>query len=807
MSPNMKVSLVLFLMLCINFSNIAAQKNKGTIEGNVRNTTESQFSNVSVSLEGTHYGVFSDHNGYFKLSNIPEGEYTVVANFLGYKSDKKNVTVKANETITLEFELVEKSYTMPQIQVLGARDGIFDRVPGSVEFIDAKVIEYTAPVNGNEVFRRMLGVHVVEEEGAGLRTNIGIRGLDPDKSRSVLILEDGVPVALAPYGEPEMYYTPAMDRMAGVEVVKGSGSILFGPQTIGGVINYITADPPEESSGRASFRFGQGGYYTGMFGYGTTMGNTGIQVNYLRKSANQLANVMYRINDVSLKIKSKLSEKSTLGLKVGFYDEGSNSTYIGITQAMYDNGGDDFSFLAPDDLLEIRRYSLSTTFEHQFNSKLKLKTTGFGYTTKRDWRRQEFSYNPNSLTNPTGVVWGDTSVAGGAIYMDDRTGNRNRSFEVVGIEPRLAANYNMGKVENELETGMRFMYERAFEKRIDGTKKDASSGTLREDEIRTGYATSAFVQNRFKISNKFSVTAGVRTELFNYERDIIRGRFNIDGTNVLRDTSIVSNSQVFAVIPGVGFNYRVARTVGIFGGIHRGFAPPRVKDAISNSGEAMELDGEYSWNYELGVRSTLMEGLRFELTGFFMDFSNQIIPVSESAGGQGSGFVNGGRTRHGGIETGVSMDAGRLFGSKYVYQIDANLTYVHAVYNEDRFVGPDQINIKGNRTPYAPNVRFFASALFEAPFGLGLQLSGLYVGDQYTDPLNTVAPSADGRIGHLPSYFIMDGTVRYKIPKVNLTANLSMKNILNARYISTRRPQGIRVGMPRFVSAGLDFTF
>jgi len=86
------------------------------------------------------------------------------------------------------------------------------------------------------------GLHAVDEEGIGLRLNLGVRGLNPDRSRNILMLEDGVPISLAPYGEPEMYYTPSIDRMARLEVLKGSGSILFGPQTIGGVINYITPD-------------------------------------------------------------------------------------------------------------------------------------------------------------------------------------------------------------------------------------------------------------------------------------------------------------------------------------------------------------------------------------------------------------------------------------------------------------------------------------------------------------------------------------------------------------------------------------
>ena len=87
----------------------------------------------------------------------------------------------------------------------------------------------------------------------------------------------------------------------------------------------------------------------------------------------------------------------------------------------------------------------------------------------------------------------------------------------------------------------------------------------------------------------------------------------------------------------------------IFGGIHRGFAPPRVKDAISNNGEVYNLDPELSWNSELGFRSQFDEILKLEVTGFYMDFSNQIIPISESSGGSGSGVINGGSTVHTGI--------------------------------------------------------------------------------------------------------------------------------------------------------------
>ena len=102
---------------------------------------------------------------------------------------------------------------MPQIIIIGKRDGLISKTPGSATILNSRDIKQFAPLTSNELLRKVTGVNVVDEEGAGLRLNISIRGLDPDRSRNVLMLEDGVPIALGPYGEPEMYFTPSIDKM------------------------------------------------------------------------------------------------------------------------------------------------------------------------------------------------------------------------------------------------------------------------------------------------------------------------------------------------------------------------------------------------------------------------------------------------------------------------------------------------------------------------------------------------------------------------------------------------------------------
>ena len=797
--------LFLFLFLAFAKLSMAADPDAGgNIKGTIKTGDKLPVIYANILLEGLNKTTFTNDLGEFSFNNVPSGEYVIKVSSVGFVSIRQNIEVESGKVINLDFTFEEDVTAMPQITILSSKDRLFTKTPGSVGYINNSELRLLNPISGNEALRRVSGLHVVDEEGAGMRVNVGIRGLDPDRSRSVLMLEDGVPVSLNPYGEPEMYYSPAIDRMAGVEVLKGSGQILYGPQTIGGVINYITADPPAEEEFGARITGGQSGYFSGLFSYGNTVGKSGVQVNFLRKQADNLGPTEFRINDFSSKFKFNFNEKSTLGVKIGVYQERSNSTYIGLTQPMFEAGDQDYVRIAPNDELAVNRYSVSFHHDYKLSDNSTLKSLAFAYTTTRNWSRQDFSSDPNA-SRQTGIVWGDREIPGGALFMRDGTGNRNRQFEVAGFEQKIISRYSIGNLSNELTAGYRYMHEKAFEQRVNGTKADAKSGALVLDEIRTGNAISLFAQNKFIISDKFSVNAGLRGEIFNYERDIMRNTFS----GVVKDTSIIAGNDVAQLIPGIGFTYQASEQLAVFGGAHRGFAPPRVKDAITADGSVIELDAELSWNYELGFRSTLIPGTFLELTGFYMDFSNQIIPVAESAGGTGAGLVNAGRTLHAGVETALSVDISNLLNTSHTFTYDINASFVATEYSEDRFksVGGEQVNIKGNRLPYAPSFIFSSGFTWQAPAGYGLRFTGTYVGQQFTDEINSVIPSTNGRTGELPSYFLLDATAQYKIPTSQATIQVSAKNLLDERYISTRRPQGIRVGLPRFITAGIDIRF
>jgi Fe(3+) dicitrate transport protein len=812
------------VFLIVPASSLASDTSGTGIKGRVLSSGEG-VPFVTVFADRTSLGTSTDEEGNYILLGLPAGSYAIRVQGVGYRNIEKKIVLEEGIFMEVDFILEQDAFLMEQVTVSGSRVGLLRYLPGSAASITRAELKTSNLLNGNEILRTVTGIHVVEEEGAGLRTNIGVRGLDPDKSRNVLILEDGIPVALGPYGEPEMYYTPAIDRMSGVEILKGSGSILFGPQTIGGVINYITADPPAESSGFVRINGGERGLFSGQMGYGNTFGNTGYQFNYLRRQAENLGPTQFASNDLNAKFRLKTSARSEVMVKLGVYDENSNSTYIGMTQLMYNSGGTDYIRLAPDDRLEIKRHSLGVNHVFRATDDFQLSTTAYAYNTVRNWKRQDFTSDPNA-SNLTGVVWGDSSIPGGAIYMVNSTGNRNRQFEVAGIESRMNVRYSLMGRESLLNAGTRLHYERAFEQRVNGSTADAVSGALRDDEIRTGNAMSFWTQNKLLLNRKLSFTAGVRSEFVDYERNILR--------KAAQDVNIINNTRVREIIPGMGLNYNFSDRAGIFTGIHRGFAPPRIKDAITNNGEDLLLEAEKSWNFEIGTRAELLRFTGVELTFFNMDFSNQVIPVSESSGGMGTGYINGGRTRHRGIEAELNLDIAGMISMPGRLSVGLNGTFLESVFAGDRFVIEripvgginDTVlrNIKGNHTPYAPTVIASGYIHYESARGFGMRAGGHFTGSQYTDVLNTecitdwqtparlnpeytfVQANASGRIGKLPSYFVVNTSAWYNLGAA-LTLNVSVKNMFNERYITSRRPQGIRVGLPRMFSGGLTYNF
>ncbi len=794
--------------VCVTTPPVSAQ---GNLSGRVVDAaTGRPLPAAEVTLVPTGHATLTGPDGTFAFDHIPRIARALRVVRVGYATLERELSREFADPV--ELALAEKTTELAGIRVVGEGGGAAAlRFAGAVNLVTASELRATRPLSGNEALKLVPGVHVQEEEGMGFRANIGIRGLDPDRSRTLLVLEDGVPVALAPYGEPEMYYTPPIDRMERVELVKGSGSILFGPQTVGGVLNYVTADPPVQPSGRMELIGGSGSFGMGKLSYGGTWDGTGFIIGALRRQASDLRGLRFEQTDVTGKFSLELGPADAVGVKLGVYDESSNSTYVGLTDSLF--RADPTLYPGQDDELRIRRYSASLAHERNFRPGRALRTVAYAYQTSRNWSRQDYSYSPS----------------GNAIEFRNSTGNRDRSFEVAGLEPRLRLEHDWG----EFEGGVRAHYELANDRHVNGSTATARTGVVRDDETRTGYALAAFGQQRFDLTDRWRVTPGLRFEYFSYSRHIVRtrvrrevvdGEGNVTGTTrVIEDVDLRSRDDLVAVIPGIGVSWLASGGVTLFAGAHRGFSPPRIKDALVYSDPVMppdqqpgdpvslELDAEKSWNLELGGRTRPLPGVSLDAALFYLDFSNQIVEPSLSAGTVSEArLANQGATRHRGFEAALGVDWGMLARSGASFRTDLRYTYADAEFSRDRFVrnaAGDTVNVEGNRLPYAPRHTVALGATLTLPDELTIKVDGSRVGEQYADNFETREGMPNGRNGVIPAYTVVNASGTYRIPHTRFTAIASVKNLLDSTYMASRRPEGIKPGVPRLVQVGVEWEF
>ncbi len=705
------------------------------------------------------------------------------------QASPKETTSEAAPTNTEAAPTEKPQNEVIEVRVFGKNDDALQKVPGSGTLVGAKEIRRALPNDAGEVLRRVPGLHVRPEEGMGMRLNLGMRGLDPTRSRQVLILEDGMPVAINPYGEPDLYYSVPVERIRAVEVVKGSGSILFGPQTIGGVVNFVTTPPPDKPEWTLETQYGQRNYLKlfGMYGGSVADGAARYVVQLSRKQGDGIRGFEFGATDFLGKIAIATSDKGEATVKVAVYDEFSRSTYVGLTQSMF--AVDAYRpTIAPHDAFYIRRYDASVTHEYRFNESTRLRTFVYGYITDRSWRRQNYDREELPGMGYERIV-GDRSTPGGAIYFRDTSTTRDRKYEVMGVEPRLEHRFFTGPARHTLTLGARVHAETAERLQFLDEFATSNAGDLQNEEFHRTYALSAYAQDRIAFRDDLLVTPGVRVETM----DSLRHTRRTDRGGPPRDVWIRGESSNVAFMPGIGI-VGGSPKLNAFGGVYVGYAPPRVTAAITPGGADAGLDAEQSINYELGVRLSKPKWLRAELTGFIMSFRNQIVTGS-LASGQQSELVNGGRTLHAGAESSVTLGIGQALKLPITLDLGVRYTFSRATYRGGPF--------DGNYLPYAPQHTASVSLNAEHKIGLGGEIAWSHVSDQFADENNIVAVDPTGRLGLIPAYDIVDFNMRYTHAKTGIGALLTVKNALDQIFVATRLPDGIHTGGFRQVNVGL----
>jgi Fe(3+) dicitrate transport protein len=256
--------------------------------------------------------------------------------------------------------------------------------------------------------------------------------------------------------------------------------------------------------------------------------------------------------------------------------------------------------------------------------------------------------------------------------------------------------------------------------------------------------------------------------------------------------STVVSTAVDAVIPGVGVSYAAPRGVTLFGGVHRGFAPP-------GPGAAAGTDVEHSVNYELGTR--VRRGrLSAEAVGFFHDYGNLLGRDSLATGGSGDGeLFNGGDAQSYGVELSAEYDLAGRMTLPVRLPVRATYSLTRAEFRngfQSRFAPWGTVAV-GDELPYVPRHQVYLSGDVEAD-----EWRARFEAFQVSRMRTRAGQGAFVPTESTDGYIVLNLSGEYEVtPGARLF--VSIQNLANSVHVVARHPAGARPGLPRLIQAGL----
>jgi Fe(3+) dicitrate transport protein len=726
-----------------------------------------------------------------------------------------------------------------------------EAVPGSFNVVDQKQLEERRPVSIKEALSTTPGVNIVGEDSMGLNLNIGIRGMNPRRSARTLLMEDGVPIYFAPYGDPSAHYSTPLDRVDRIEVVKGSGQILYGPQTMGGMINFVTKPVPRNGfTGRVTGMVGSDDYRSAYLNAGTGNERGGIMIDALRKTGDGIRDHhKFDIEEYTLKGEVDLTENHTLTAKASTFREGSNmsETGLGLTEWNLDKNQ---AVTGMNDQFNQKREAFSLKHAWKVNDQAKLTTQAYYQDVFRASFRQVHNTFEDGLngygqmrgrSNTCGGTSGRTSTArllSGEFNADNCGGrHRPRSMTFYGIEPRLDLQHNMFGIQSDLVVGMRLHWEDIKREQwaVDGngsSRTDFSLGfarsgapgtELREKLNHQVQAQSYYAQNTFYVKD-WSFTPGLRVERYKIKKQTYAADAAAVGADGSWDEDIggvgpglkYSISQT-KVLPGFGVAWNGIKNTTVFAGVHRGFSPARPDRDLSVRVTGENADGndiglinrnntkaEVSTNYELGARSYYFKGINVESTLFHTAIDQMVVSSADGI------FTNAGKANMTGIELGGRADFGTIYDTPHnVYLTGSWTNLFNAEFKTSGFVNRDWDENRGpfnsgDRLPYAPRNMGSLNVGYSHPIGVNFQVGADYISKQMPTP-NDFAAST-GHSGIIPSYTLVNASASYKPVGYKTTFFVSGHNLNDKEYLASR-VDGMQLGRGRMIFGGITYDF
>ena len=630
--------------------------------------------------------------------------------------------------------------------------------------------------NMRQVMAKVPGIHVWESDPSGIQIGIAARGLSPNRSWEFNIRQNGYDIAADPYGYPEAYYNPQLQAVQRIEVVRGQGSLQYGPQ-FGGMVNYLLRNGSDINK-PFEFETNQTVGSNALFNSYNAIGGKTNKIHYYaffdhRNGDGWRNNSQYFTNAGFGTITYYLNPKFSLTAEI-MHSHIRSQQPGGLTDTQIDQDAQQ-SFRSRN-WFDITWTTPALIANYKISDKARWNTKLFATIGDR---------NSVGFLQPITVK---DSINAATMQYNNRTVAMDR-YRNFGLESRVLSDYNLGPTDNTFSAGIRLYtgttYREADGKGTTGSDYDVNiSGTFPRD-IEFGSRNGAvFVENIFRITDKFLVVPGVRYEWLEGTSSGRNG-YTSGGAEILLQN--VTRSRSF-LLGGLGAEFHITKNTEFYANYSQAYRPiqfanlqaPPTTDVIDP-----DLKDSRGFNADLGYRGKVRDYLQFDISGYYLQYNDRIGTVTVAGTPSYRLVTNVGNSTSKGFEGYVEFNPVRAFSSNK----DADLIifgsygYTHARYSSDH----KDAATKGKKVENAPEniLRTGISAGYKKLL-VTAQVS--YVGETFSDANNTLAPSSNAQNGLIPSYVVTDLTATYKFPKyINIKAGIN--NLLDERYF-TRRAGG-----------------
>ena len=624
-----------------------------------------------------------------------------------------------------------------------------------------------------QVLAKVPGIHIWESDPSGIQIGIAARGLSPNRSWEFNVRQNGYDIAADPFGYPEAYYNPQLQAVQRIEIVRGQGSLQYGPQ-FGGMVNYILRNGSGINK-PFEFETQQTVGSNALFNSYNAIGGKTEKFHYYtffdhRNGDGWRNNSRYFTNAGFGTFTYHFTPKFSLSAEV-MHSHIRSQQPGGLTDIQIQQDAQQ-SFRSRN-WFDITWTTPALIANYQFNENTRWNTKLFATIGDRNSVGYLQSITIKDSINPA------TGEYNNRVLNIDQYRN-------YGLESRIITDYHLGRMSNTLSGGIRLYtgttHRRADGKGTTGTDYDMTViGNYPRDVEFVSNNMAAFVENIFRISEKFIIIPGIRYEWLEGEASGRNGYTSTGAEIILQN---IKRSRSF-LLAGVGTEFHVTKTTELYGNITQAYRPiqfanlqaPPTTDVVDP-----DLEDAKGYNFDLGYRGKLKDFFQFDVSGYYLQYNNRIGTITVTGTPSYRLITNVGSSTSKGIESYIEFNPVRAFtdNKKADLIIFGSYAYTHARYSGDH----KDANTKGKKVENAPE-HIFRGGLSAGYKGFLVTAQLSHVGETYSDANNTAIPTANGNNGLIPSYVITDLTATYKFSK-GLNIKTGINNLFDERYFSRR---------------------